>query len=379
MASLVRRAAARLRGAGGRDTPLVLPRRTMASSAYAATGQARWTVVEPATTLHRRPPVHHGSLPSGLLERVVPDLPDLGVLDLAHGITAGPYGWIVTPDGHLLPDHAFHGPGTRRRRTQQFSGRTFDVERVTGTALSIATYAGWKNYAHFLLDSVTRLHLAEAAGFPPGSVDHVIVGVPNDPARRILERLGVTPDRMLETRDGIALRPERLIAPSFPGLPRNYPPWVPTYLRERLVPAGLTRHRRLYLPRTRARRILNIDELMPMLLEHGFEVFDPELAVDPISTFAEATVVVAGHGAALAGLAFCAPGTAVLEVLPSGHQMPYYYTLAESAGLHYGYLIAASVPEGSPPGLPVDKVDMRVDAAAFREALEATLERAGVA
>jgi hypothetical protein len=354
----------------------------MGSAAYAAARparSARWTTVIPGAVVTRQPPALHGSRPSQLLDRVAPVFPDLGVLELRQGAVAGDYGWIVTPDGVLLPDHAWHGPGARRGWIRQTTGREFRVERLKGRALSLATFAGANNFGHFLMDSLPRIHLAELAGMGPGDVDHVIVNVPAPRLWPILEQLGIAADRVVQGRPGVALRPDRLIAPSFPGVRCNYQPWLPAWLRARLGPSVVRRHRRIYVPRLHARRILNIDDLLPVLLEHGFETVDPGDHPDPFRMFAEATVVVGVHGAGLTDLAFCAPGTAVLELLPEGHQAPYYYTLADSAGLRYGHLVVESRLDALPEGSPPNKADVWVDPVEFRAAVEATLEQAAAA
>ena len=86
-------------------------------------------------------------------------------------------------------------------------------------------------------------------------------------------------------------------------------------------------------------------------------------------------MVVGGHGAGLADLAFCRPGTRVLELLPDSHPMPFFATLAGSGGLRYGYLLG----EGIPPSerLPRSRWDYRVDPELFRSALEDTIGAAG--
>ena len=111
--------------------------------------------------------------------------------------------------------------------------------------------------------------------------------------------------------------------------------------------------------------------MLPILDEFGFEVYRPgATSEDPRRVFAEATVVAGGHGAGLTDLAFCRPGTAVLELFPDSHVRAYYWTLALSAGLRYGYLIGDAEP--GPKGNP-SKYDYRIDPDEFRAALEATV------
>jgi len=356
---------------------LSLPMREQTSPIWAAGGGGAWHEVVPAGPVVRRPPIHHGAWSSRLLAQVDATLPAAGVAVVPGGIVAGAYGWVVTPDGSVLIDHAWHGtaPVEGRARYQIGNGPDFAVRQLLGTTLTLASMASWKNHAHFLLDSVSRLHLVEAAGFRLDRVDHVLATPYNEGAWRILERLGVSRHKVIVPEAGVAYRSASLIAPSFPGSRRNYPAWVPAFLRSRLAPPDARPFRRLYVPRVGGRLVENIAELMPVLEAHRFDVFDPPAHPDPISVFAEAAVVIGAHGAGLAGLAMCAPGTAVLELLPSEHQYPYYYTLADAAGLDYGYLIGPSLPTDLKLGAGKGQVSFRVDRAELAAAVATTVAR----
>jgi capsular polysaccharide biosynthesis protein len=102
-------------------------------------------------------------------------------------------------------------------------------------------------------------------------------------------------------------------------------------------------YRRLYITRGGGtRKVTNESALVAHLNEAGFEIYDPSRHLDPWLDFSQATAVIGPHGAGLTDLAFCLPGTAVLELLPSDHVYPYYCSLSQAAGLRYGYLIGQS-------------------------------------
>lgn len=89
--------------------------------------------------------------------------------------------------------------------------------------------------------------------------------------------------------------------------------------------------------------------------------------------FARADAVVGSHGAALANLAFCRPGTRVLELPPSAQAYPYFFTLSASGGLRYDGLIGPSDVEHEPqhPMPPRNGVhDFSIGRTAFVAALE---------
>lgn len=348
----------------------VRPERSVTTQAYLGTGEARWQLVRPAETVERPVPRQFGPRPADFSTRME-GIPDLGVLHASRVSVVGPHGLAVTDDGRVLADLSFwHGFPEGLAQ-----GVATPVRRVRGTLVSLASDHATANYGHFLMDALPRLDLLERAGISLADVDHVYCAVPSQRAIRLLDALGVPDGRRIYAEPGVAIRADRSILPSYPGARRNYPPWVADFLRDRLsVPSGPPT-RRLYVPRATHRRITNVEELWPMLEADGFEVFRADAAEDPRQAFAEAAIVVGGHGAGLADLAFCRPGTPVLELLPDSHPMPFYATLAGSAGLRYGYLLG----EGIAPAhrLPRSRWDFRVDPDLFRSALAETIRAAG--
>ncbi len=348
----------------------VKPDRSLTTAAFVAATGARWDLVRVAETVDRPAPIQFGPRAADFATRMEA-IPDLGVLHASRVSIVGPNGLAVTDDGRVLSDLSFwHGfpEGIARSAATP-------VRRVRGTLVSLASDHATTNYGHYLMDALPRLDLLERAGISLGDADHIYCAVPNRRAIRLLDALGVPQERRIYAEQGVAIRAERCILPSYPGARRNYPPWVADFLRDRLsVPAGPPR-RRLYVPRSTHRRISNLEELRPVLDANGFETFQAGADEDPRHAFAEAAVVVGGHGAGLSDLAFCRPGTAVLELLPDSHPMPFYATLAGSAGLRYGYLLG----EGIAPTdrLPRSRWDFRVDPDLFREALEATIGAGG--
>ena len=79
---------------------------------------------------------------------------------------------------------------------------------------------------------------------------------------------------------------------------------------------------------------MNEDELAPVLREFGFETI---VSSDGMigDLFPEAEIVIGPHGAALADILFCRRGSALIELTPPGHIFPYFYTIADSAGMEY--------------------------------------------
>jgi capsular polysaccharide biosynthesis protein len=327
---------------------------------FAEGGGARLHVVYPAREQMPPPPEFVGGLRVDLLGRIDPHLPDLGVLEISGALVLGKHGWIVSRDGFLLPEQSWCGGEVERVR---LPARLPAGTVLPGTSLSLASDFAGRSCGHYLLDSLSRMHLFLAAGVTLDAVDHVVCRrPPTAEAARHFSRLGVPADKCVWMADGTALRPERLLSPGFPGTKMNYPGWVPAYLKQAFGPSAATPHRRLWIGREGLRRTaINGADVRRTLAAHGFEAYDIAAAANPADDFAAAAMVVSPHAGALADLAFCAPGTRVLELLPSDHPAPYYYTLSLAAGLDYRCLVCRSLHERPGPLRSPSTSDFTVD------------------
>lgn len=148
-------------------------------------------------------------------------------------------------------------------------------------------------------------------------------------------------------RDGACRRaaaaPDTLFVATMPGTRRNFPRWLPKFITDTFPVTAASPTRRLFVSREGYRRTATNETAVRRIVQAaGFEIYDPAKRKDPFRDFAEAAVVVGPHGAALMHLAWCRPETRVLELLPSDHIQPYYYTLSEAAGLDYRCLVCRS-------------------------------------
>lgn len=67
------------------------------------------------------------------------------------------------------------------------------------------------------------------------------------------------------------------------------------------------------------------------------------------------------HGAGLANVVFCRPGTNVLEIVPTDNAYPFYFSLAHAAGLEYSCLVAPSVGQRDPDAFGPSPYDFEVE------------------
>ena len=88
--------------------------------------------------------------------------------------------------------------------------------------------------------------------------------------------------------------------------------------------------------------MLNEEDVFSQLERYGFEFYDPDQEDNHPLDFNQADIIIAPHGAALANLVFCQPGTKVLELIPTDHPFGYFYTLSQTNNLNYAYLMGQS-------------------------------------
>jgi capsular polysaccharide biosynthesis protein len=226
------------------------------------------------------------------------------------------------------------------------------------------------NYYHWLLDLVPRVLLLKHAAQNFSNYDALLLnGSRANYEREILAALGVPPEkiRYVDSRERF-----QIASAVFPSMDINViAPWKVHGLRDLPFSGKQNQHRRLYLSRARAavRRIANENEISEVLRHRNFEIVEAENLSwrEQANLFAGASVIVAPHGAALANIVFCKPGTRVVEISTRAGYGDWYWQLAAVAGLSYEVLEAQR--SGSFSG-PYENADMIVS----RENLERLLE-----
>lgn len=139
--------------------------------------------------------------------------------------------------------------------------------------------------------------------------------------------------------------------------------WIYTYVRD------LYKHiwsstqqekgKRIYISRNASRNsqraILNEDELRPMLKGLGVDycVLEDISFIDTIRLFKSAELVTGSHGAGLAWIIFCEPGTKVLEIYKNKLLKEHYTHIAHRCKLHsFRFSEVLDDPAVPPPSDP---------------------------
>lgn len=329
-----------------------LPPSVAATMEDAARDGGTFTIARPEETLHRVRPVGYPERYWAFEEALTETVPRVGVLELVGGRVMAPHSVVVTNQNRWLWELCWYF-GTSRPRQHPIYTHPFppDPVEVTGRLGVLAT-RGDHNYYHFLHDVLPRVAVLEQAGVE--RPERWYVPHTTRFQRELLALWGISEDTIVNSDEVPHVRAETLVVPGLASMTERNPPWVSQLLRARLVPAGIERvpGRFLYLSRKAGlnnRAILNEDEVLAMLVPLGFDVVDPgDFSIaEQIRLFAEADVIVAPHGASLANLPFCSPGSTVLELFPSQSMVADYWKMTCGVeGLEYQYLSGAGPAAG---------------------------------
>jgi hypothetical protein len=335
---------------------------------FARSNPRRWHRAYPAQPSGYAPPVCFGPTRVDFDDTLSDSFPELGVVELTSGRVDCRAGWVFDANNTLLPECSWFGMDVEKINLPR---PELPPRDIPGVALTLLSNWSERNYGHLLLDSLSRLHLFEKAGLNLRDCDHVVCpGNPNSKAAQLVQELGIPFSKCLWSAENGKLAFDTLFATSFPGVRRNYPPWLAQFLRERLGTPARPSHRRLFVVRSGGRRnVSNEAELRAGLRDLGFEIYDPIEHPKSRADFAEAQFVVGAHGAGLTDIVFCPPGAALLELMPSDHMLPYYCTLAQAALLKYGCVLGLSAGRRRKKSWGPSPFDFSVDVEVVRAAI----------
>jgi capsular polysaccharide biosynthesis protein len=305
----------------------------------------------------------------------------MAVAELPRGRVLGSHAAVITDRGDLVHEVS-HYFGTRRPRQHPLYLHPFppDPVEVPGSLGVLAYQGGGVNWYHFMIDVLPRIAIAEECDeIEAPDLWYVPASTPDRAG--LLERMGITADRRIDSMQVPHVRAERLVVPSLAGY-EQHPAWGTQFLRERLLGPDYHRVSGRYLYITRGvsknnRAVLNEAEVMAALEARGFESVDPAtLSIeDEIRCFAEAEIIVTAHGAALTNLVFSSPGASVIELFPASHAVATFWKLATTVpGLEYRYLCGLG-PKSEPDRSKMLVSDITVDIPALLALVDERFER----
>jgi len=277
---------------------------------------------------------------------------------------------VIAPDNKIVMDVSMQYRETNAVHPV-YKRRDLPRARYTPETLAVVNFVWDHNYYHWLGDVLGRIHLIEKSGI---RIDKYIV-TGNGSSRfqaETLAMLGIPEHKIIRNESGMHVRARRLVVPSLepyrlmPFIPHSIPGWTSRYLRSAFLDrfgSSAAGHKRIYVSREYAydRKVTNEDQVFRLLDGFGFRkvVLESLPVADQVRLFAAADTIVAPHGAGLANLLFCRPGTKVLEFFAPNYVNPVYWYLSNQVGLDYYFLFGEG--DRLPIVTGVGNVGCRVD------------------
>jgi capsular polysaccharide biosynthesis protein len=216
---------------------------------------------------------------------------------------------------------------------------------LSGTVVLLTSHEP-SNYGSWLFRALPKVLALQYCGSPPQQ----ILAYAHSPAmRQSLVCCGIETERLLAHDVNAIYEIDRLILPCLRNSHAYLDPETRTlfaWLRNRFQMPG--RKRRLYVSRFKHRdgtvggRVMqNEMELIAELQKLDFEIVQPETLSfeQQVATFASASLVVGPSGSGLFNVAFCHPGTRLIDIESEPHWIHAHLCLFSSCELEFGIFL----------------------------------------
>jgi len=239
----------------------------------------------------------------------------------------------------------------RNRQSRHLAKATWLVERV------------YDNYSHWLTAHLPKLLMLRDLGLE-GKV--LLPTVLSPLVHQSLDFFGLPAERFPAFDPTVPLRVDEL---TVVGTDRFRPELLRLVARHCPIPPAERPTRRIFISRAGAtrRKLLNEDELWPILEHAGFERVRMEALTfcEQVTLMRQTSLLVAPHGAGLTNMIFCPEATQVVEIADMEFPNPNFYAVASAMGHHY-WLVEAKAHGAV---RPLDR-DLWVDPQALVSVLE---------
>ena len=280
---------------------------------------------------------------------------------------------VFTPDNFLLADlsrsYPWYLPGCKEHdpTSHTIFQRVEPLpppQKLSGKVVLLSGLSG-HIYYHWLFDVLPRLDILQQhlqqQDLDVSGIDYFVV---NNCEKKYqietLQALGVPIKKVIASDRFPHIIADELIVPSFAGHFDWVPPSTIDFLRDRFLGTDQTAPaetapaktipathnplpKRIYISREQAnyRKIFNEAAVVKLLGQFGFTTVTPETmsVAQQAQLFAQADIIVAPHGSGLANLAFCSPGTTVVECFSPHYLRTDYWMISQYLRLNHYYLV----------------------------------------
>ncbi|UPY37358.1 glycosyltransferase family 61 protein [Sediminicoccus sp. KRV36] len=251
---------------------------------------------------------------------------------------------------HIVPElSARHHEGIYARGGRRaWTGAAFKGAALKADTLAVICDAfPDPNYCHWLLDWMPRFRVIQAIE-PDVSKLSVFLSVPPRKFQiDFLNSLGISPDRILVgQKDGgfseNLVSARRIIGSSLTNRSFRHGlhgggQWASNFLRQAFSVEARKPSLNIIIKRKKDRNLVFDAITAKILDDSGYQdVYLEDLDINKqVEIFSNSASVIAPHGAGLANIVFCQPGTKILEIFPVGHSTAAYFFAAHASNLAY--------------------------------------------
>tara|TARA_B110000027_G_C16115739_1_gene299986 strand:- start:936 stop:2021 length:1086 start_codon:yes stop_codon:yes gene_type:complete len=213
-------------------------------------------------------------------------------------------------------------------------------KKITGNILSLTQGAsGHKNYFHWLFDILPKIKIF-SEGQDLRSIDYFYLAQLQPYQKKTLEILKLDHIKILDCNKYRHITGSQIFSVDHPWYQKGYiseeaknlSSWIIPWIKKKFLHHSeyFESNEKIFLDRSESSnnhcQIKNNNEVIEFLKKKGFTSYKVgQLSFkQQIHLFKNAKVIVGAHGAAFANLAFCSPGTQVIEIKPIHH--PNYVT-----------------------------------------------------
>ncbi|MCM2372209.1 glycosyltransferase family 61 protein [Aporhodopirellula aestuarii] len=242
---------------------------------------------------------------------------------------------------------------TRFPRPTYISGRVVVLNKVAA-----------HNYFHWLSEVLPRIELVRRADLL--DADAYLIDCHKSFQQQSLDMLGIPREKIIEPHEGLLIRAENLIVPSFYSATarQHLGPLMKSALGLIDADQTTTATRRIYVSRrhSKNRNLANEREVSKLLEGFDFEThFLEQYSIEKqIRLFHDAQIVVGLHGAGLTNMIFARPPLHVIEIRPNRCDRTCFAELSEDLGHHLQVVTAEQRKRRGPIDCPLPSLEQAV-------------------
>jgi capsular polysaccharide biosynthesis protein/TPR repeat protein len=257
---------------------------------------------------------------------------------------------ILSDDSRLLLDGIVNTPQSYLQHGEGVLHATDDLRvmlelpvRQIELGSPIAVLGGGEGHYSWMFESLARIWALEHYQ-DYKNLKLVIPENLTESRREMLYALGVDPNKVMSLPSDCRILASHLVVPSLMVIGHWISPIGLQYLRRKLTSPSGGGARRVFLSRSAAAhsRLKNQDEVLPLLLRHGFEIVDciENSPMELISILSDATVVIGCDDDSIANMVVAPQGAKVGVIVSAGAYKSRSYFVCAQLGHTLTYLVA---------------------------------------